>query len=164
MPESLSKKIVHDVFGVDGLTSLNTSVAFSKKSKEIEEQYKNVGPYLTEKLLPSIKEYVHAIHKSDDRVPINWKNNHCESMNHILKLNANWKPSKLPDLINMLQKEILHQESLVRGALYGHGDFELSPAVRCLQISLLSYKQKTEHEKATLYRKFLKFRRKRKRT
>ena len=47
MPESQSKTIVQDIFGVDGLTSLDTSVAFSKKSREIEEQYKNVGPYLT---------------------------------------------------------------------------------------------------------------------
>ena len=119
-------------------------MAFSQKSNEIGQKYSNVGPYLTEKLIPSIKDYVHNIRATDDRVPINWKNNHCESMNHILKLNLNWKPSKLPDLVDMLQKEILHQESLVRGALYGHGDFELAPDARCLQITLNKYREKSE--------------------
>jgi hypothetical protein len=51
-----------------------------------------------------------------------WKNNSCESINHILKLNQDWKPEKLPELINKIHKEIVLQESLVNGALYGHGD------------------------------------------
>ena len=59
----------------------------------------------------------------------NGKNNSCESINHILKLNQDWKPEKLPELINKIHKEIVLQESLVNGALYGHDDYELNSSV-----------------------------------
>jgi hypothetical protein len=45
--------------------------------------------------------------------PLQWKNNSCESINHILKLNQDWKPEELPELINKIHKEIVLQESLV---------------------------------------------------
>ena len=48
-------------------------------------------------LIPSIKEYVHEVSKNDQRIQINWKNNNFEAMDHILKLNLNWKPSKIPN-------------------------------------------------------------------
>ena len=67
----------------------------------------------------------------NERIPINWKNNNCEAMNHILKLNLDWKPAKIPDLVKMLEKEINLQESLTRGALYGTGNFELSHDALC---------------------------------
>jgi hypothetical protein len=41
-------------------------------------------------------------------------------------VNQDWKPEKLPELINKIHKEIVLQESLVNGALYGHGDYELN--------------------------------------
>ena len=158
IPKKNSKEIVNEIFGPDGLTELNTSVAFAEKSAEIERKYKEkIGTYLTDKLLPSIKEYIFEVSKNDDRIPLNWKNNNCEAMNHILKLNLNWKPATIPDLIEMLKKEILLQEALTRGALYGHGDYELANEAVCLKISLSSWQQKTEQEKALLYKKFLNF-------
>jgi hypothetical protein len=41
-------------------------------------------------------------------------------------LNQDWKPENLPELINKIHKEIVLQESLVNGALYGHDDYELN--------------------------------------
>ena len=38
--------------------------------------------------------------ESQSRIPLQWNNNSCESINHILKLNRDWKPEKLPELIN----------------------------------------------------------------
>ena len=95
MPDKESKQIGNEIFGPDGLISLDTTVSFAEKACDLEQNYKDkVGPYLTEKLIPTIKEHVFKIYKSDTRLPLNWKNNHCEAMNHILKLNLNWKPAK----------------------------------------------------------------------
>ena len=103
MPDKESKQIGNEIFGPDGLISLDTTVSFAEKACDLERNYKDkVGPYLTEKLIPTIKEHVFKIYKSDTRLPLNWKNNHCEAMNHILKLNLNWKPAKIPELIKML--------------------------------------------------------------
>ena len=84
-----------------------------------------------------------------------WKNNNCESLNHILKLNQDWKPEKLPELITKIHQEIKLQESLVNGALYGHGDFELSQSVKHLQCTKVIWQMKTEKEKASLLQQFL---------
>ena len=93
--------------------------------------------------------------KTESRIPLQWKNNNCESINHILKLNQDWKPEKLPELINKIHKEIKLQESLVNGALYGHGDFELSSSVSHFQCTKALWQIKSEKEKAFALQKFL---------
>ena len=143
MPEKSSKQIVGEIFGLDGLTSLDTSVSFAKKASEIERRFgEKVGSYLKNKLILTIREHVEIL-KTDKRIPINWKNNHCEAMNHILKLNLNWKPAKIPDLIKMLVKEISLQEALTRGA--------------CLRVPQSVWQQKKDSEKKLLYQNFLSF-------
>ena len=76
-------------------------------------------------------------------------------MNHILKLNQDWKPEKLPELVHKIHKEYKLQESLVNGALYGHGDFELSSPLSHLQYSTITWQSKSEKEKAVALKKFL---------
>ncbi|CAG2227674.1 unnamed protein product [Mytilus edulis] len=125
-----AKQILSDLFGDNGLIEADTTVDFSTKVTDIERKYEDlVGPYLTQKVIPTIRDYVYNARKTESRIPLQWKNNNCESINHILKLNQDWKPEKLPELINKIHKEIKLQESLVNGALYGHGDFELSSSV-----------------------------------
>ena len=59
MPEKQSAKIVEEIFGIGGLTSLDTAVSFADKALEIERKYgEKCGTYLTEKLLPTIKSHV----------------------------------------------------------------------------------------------------------
>ena len=106
MPEKQSAKIVEEIFGTGGLTSLDTSVSFVDKALEIERKYgEKCGTYRTENLLLAVKSHVFDMTKNDSRIPLNLKNNHCEAMNHILKFNLKWKPAKMPDLVKMLQKE-----------------------------------------------------------
>jgi hypothetical protein len=91
-------------------------VEFTKQVNIIESKYQamiHVGPYLTNKVIPTIKKYVYNARKSESRIPLQWKNNSCKSINHILKLNQDFKPEKLPELINKIHKEIVLQESLV---------------------------------------------------
>ena len=70
--------------------------------------------------------------------------NSIANKNLNLKLNLNWKPAKIPDLIKMLEKEVSLQESLTRGALYGTGNFELSTEAACLRVpqSVLAAKER----------------------
>jgi hypothetical protein len=55
---------------------------------------------------------VYRARKTDSRIPLQWKNNNCEAMHHIFKLNQDWKPEKLPELVDKIQKEIKLQENL----------------------------------------------------
>ena len=55
----------------------------------------------------------------------NWTNNNCESLNHIMKLDADWKVISTPILIKMLHDmTLLHFKDLKR-ALYGEGNYRL---------------------------------------
>ena len=74
MREKSSKQIVGEMFGSDGLTSLDTSVSFAEKASEIERRFgEKVGSFLTDKLIPIIREHVVEILKTDERIPVYWK-------------------------------------------------------------------------------------------
>ena len=53
-----------DIFGENGLISADTTVELTSKISEIERKYTNsVGPYILEKVIPTIKEYIYNIRK-----------------------------------------------------------------------------------------------------
>ena len=52
------------------------TVDFTEKVTEVERKYEDlIGSYLTEKIIPTIKEYVYRARKTDSRIPLQWKNN-----------------------------------------------------------------------------------------
>ena len=120
MPDKKSAKIVEEIFGPDGLTSLDTSVSFSeKKLRKLNENTEKILDHtLHKKLIPTIKCHVFDISKSDKRIPLNWENNHCEARNHILKLNLNWKLAKIPGLVKMLKKKFVSVGFDARSSLW----------------------------------------------
>ena len=154
----LPSKQFQRFFGENGLIEADTTVDFTKLVTNIESKYEaSVGAYLTDKIIPTVREYVYSARKLAPKIPLQWKNNSCESINHILKLNQNWAPEKLPELINKIHKEIILQENLVKGALYGHGDFELNNVVCHMQCTKIIWQNKSQKEKGTLLQKFLLF-------
>jgi hypothetical protein len=158
MNEKATKQIVSEIFGENGLIEADTTVDFTKLVTNIESKYEaSVGAYLTDKIIPTVREYVYSARKLAPKIPLQWKNNSCESINHILKLNQNWAPEKLPELINKIHKEIILQENLVKGALYGHVDFELNNVVCHMQCTKIIWQNKSQKEKDTLLQKFLSF-------
>jgi hypothetical protein len=97
-----------DIFGPNGPLNAKDIVDFEAKMADLGAPYELQLPsfclYFRDRLVPLLvlRHYVVAPHLSKNSVPMNWKNNSCEAMNHIMKLNINWRPSKLPDLINHL--------------------------------------------------------------
>ena len=100
MNEKATKQVyvVDEIFDDNGLIEADETVEFTKQVNIIESKYQAmIGPYLTNKVIPTNKEYVYNARMSESRIPLQWKNNSCESINHILKLNQDWKPDKLHD-------------------------------------------------------------------
>jgi hypothetical protein len=88
MNEKATKQVVDEIFGDNGLIEADTTVVFTKQVNIIESKYQAIiGPYLTNKVIPTIKKYVYNARKSESRIPLQWKNNSCESINHISKWN-----------------------------------------------------------------------------
>ena len=82
---------------------------------------RNFVNYFKNKLQPSMS----MVPTRKSNVSTNWTDNNCESLNHILKLDVNWKVKSAPDLINMLHEmTMLHFKDFKR-ALYGEGNYRL---------------------------------------
>ena len=86
--------------------------------------YPMFASYFRKQIKPALKDYVvHAAHLKD--VEPNWTNNNCESLNHIMKLDAKWKPGNTPQMIILLHDIVaLHFKDFQR-ALYGSGNYRL---------------------------------------
>ena len=88
------------------LNYMQSKVGVPQKVIEKAYVYLKFVNYFKNRLQPSIKNNAPT---RKFNVTANWTNNNCESLNHITKLDANWKVKCTPDLINML-----HEMGVVR--------------------------------------------------
>jgi hypothetical protein len=77
-------------------------------------------------------------------------------MNHVIKLSANWKTMKLPDLVDRLYKIVMLQQVDCRRSLYGQGNYEWAPWMVKLHVQYVQWTQKTKEGKEKLYKLFQK--------
>ncbi|CAB4010095.1 hypothetical protein DIZ80_08245 [Paramuricea clavata] len=157
--DKVRKQVVSDIFGKHGLTSFNEVKKFELKLMKLSDKYLKYLPSFEEyfrKTAQKIRSGVLQPRIENKWLPINWKNNSCESMNHIIKLSANWKTMKLPDLIERLYKIVKLQQAECRRALYGQGNYELAPWMSKCKIQYVHWTQKTKEEKEALFAKFMK--------
>lgn len=154
-----TKEVMNDIFGDNGLLAVDDEYEFTLLSFELEEKYCSRMPNFFpcfKKLRGTLLEYVFLPTKKNKSVPITWKNNSCESMNHILKVACDWKVQKIPDLEEKLYKIIQLQYADVRRALYGIGNYVVPPWMPEFKISQANWAAKTKAEKETWFIKFLK--------
>ena len=75
-------------------------------------------------VVPTLKTYV-TMPLNENAIPLQWTNNNCESLNHIMKLDADWKIGKTFEVIELLYEITeLHFKDF-RRALYGSGHYRL---------------------------------------
>ncbi|OWF48803.1 hypothetical protein KP79_PYT25839 [Mizuhopecten yessoensis] len=90
-------------------------------------------------------------------IPKDWKNNNCESMNHIIKLLGDSKISKVPELIQRLDTILQLQYSDVRRSLHGTVDYELAAHAQHFKLSTVVWRKLSTFDKARKVDKFLKY-------
>ena len=112
------KKVLKDIFGENGLASCTKETDFDVEAIKLADEYSililtfvKYFNLITEK----IRHGILLPRKENKWIPIDWKNNSCESMNHIIKLSANWKSMKIPDLIERLYKIVRGYNKWIRG-------------------------------------------------
>ena len=115
------KAVMSDIFGDNGLLAADDEYEFSLVTFELEEKYRSCMPNFLlyfKKLNSTLLEYVFLPSKKNKSIPITWKNNSCESMNHILNLTCYWKVQKIPNLVEKIYKIVQLQYADVRRALW----------------------------------------------
>ena len=104
----------------------NKSVIFDevvKGVRKVSKNYPKFLEYFEKHVKPAFESYVFT--PSHEKAIRKWTNNNCESLNHILKLDAKWRTSKTPELIELIhQVTVLHFRDF-RRALYGEGNYRL---------------------------------------
>ena len=150
-------RITEKIFGDDGLSTADDSALFEKRNQEVTKEAKNYPKfvnYFTKKVVPNLKTYVNGL---ASKVPSNWTNNNCESLNHIMKLDAKWKCGSTTRLIELLHDIVkLHYRDF-RRALYGSGNYRLvKNQKKRFGISKEKWQELTELERTAKFRSFLK--------
>ena len=161
------KEIEDDIFGSAGLLAMDDEFEYEMRVLQVNDKYlvnmPELLPYF-QKLTRLALKYLFLPAKKNKSVPITWKNNSCESMNHILKLACNWRSQKQPELVDIIFKIVRLQYADIKRAIYGMGNYELTPWMEKLKVSQVHWSAKSEEDKEQHFQKFLKGATKKKRT
>ena len=159
VPQKVRQRIADKIFGDDGLSSADDSAVFDKRSSAALKEAKQFPifvSYFNKKLSPVLKNYVMnpvILHN----IARNWTNNNCESLNHIMKLDARWKTGNTSRMIELLHEMVMLHFRDFRRALYGNGNYRLvSKQKKRFGISKDNWRKLGEDSRAEKFRKFLK--------
>ena len=152
-----TKTIVNSMFGKNGLISSADDVSFDLRVLEIDGQIAKKIPEFKDYFQKSAELIKKFVWKPGNEQSGLWMNNACESMNHIIKLAANWKSLKLPQLVERLHDIVRLQYKDMRRALHGQGNYALAACARKLVVSNVVWEAKSEKEKNELFMKLLRF-------
>ena len=128
VPQKERKIITRKIFGEGGILNANDTAEIDAKAKVVLKDSVMIYPkfvtYFKDKLKPTLEAFVNDPARKI-KPTTSWTNNNCESLNHIMKLDADWKVHTTPALINLLHEMTqLHFKGL-RRSLYGEGNYRL---------------------------------------
>ena len=130
LSESERRRVVQDIFGVNGVITVTDEHLFDARLNDITARVNTASgntkfsKYFDSTLRDSVRNGL-VVPALKACINPNWTNNQCESANHKLKSEMEWKKLKLPVLVRKLRK-ISHsqQQDLIR-AMSGAGNWYL---------------------------------------
>jgi hypothetical protein len=147
--------VIEDIFGVYGLVSANDTVDFNMKSDNLCNTHPVFSDWYNKHLKKNrLLQHVNRPSWNNSRLTL-WTNNNCEIMNHRFKLETDWKPQHLPELINTIHGIVKVDFADLQRALYGMGNFELHEHFKRHYMQYYLYGSKTSDEKGQLFNRLL---------
>ena len=145
LDEANRERLVNYIFGPHGLLTASDDDSFSERLAHVKQHARSViGSTRFDKYLDGISQGIRiGIFRPmlSGLVCEKWTNNNSESMNNVLKSALKWKTRKLPDLIDELQLVISTQAKQIERAIYGAGDYCLTPACSHYQVNATDWAQ-----------------------
>ena len=111
--------------------------------------------YMQSRILPKISENVRIVWENAWLGKHSWTNNNCESVNNLLKLDLNWKPARLTDLVSHIYDLVRLQYEDVRRAMFGQGDFQLAPQFARHYVPLSQWTSLSAEKQCCLFDNFI---------
>ena len=135
------------------------SSQFDQTQLELRSEIsKNIPEFLNyyDDITSKIRKYLFDPTREHKWIPIDWKNNQSESFNHLLKIDINWEPKRVIDLVRTLEKIQVSQYNDLKRAVHEEGNFVLAfHMAKKFLISNQNFYKKNEKEKEKIYNKFL---------
>ena len=158
VPQKERKVISKLLFADNGIANADTSFTFNSKSTDFLgkiSKYPKLSQYFRTRLQPNLEVYVNAPNRESLHSGL-WTNNNCESINHIIKMEADWKSMKTPELIHLLHQVTLLHFKDVRRSLYGSGNYSIAGAFKKYSIKRECWGTFDEEMKCKVFSDFLK--------
>lgn len=159
VPGTDRNSIVDRIFGEHGLAVAEDSVIYCEREGELLTACSKLSDklvtHMTKTVLPAVHNFVFKPKQQHSWLDSLWMNNRSESMNHVLKIEIDWKPQRIHELIDHLFRTVKLQISDLRRALYGHGNFALWSPFTKFSVVYAIWHMKSEDEKSKLFNNFL---------
>jgi len=159
--QSVRTRLVDMLFSDHGLLGANDSVAFQQQATTVAAEFQAVSATLADHfskhIEPSLRQFVFEPRLSNQWVRRRWTNNGCESINHILKLAIDWRPRRMPDLVDCLYKVVDMQMADLRRALHSHGNYTVAAAFSRFVLTIDQWNDMQPSERDSHFQAFLSF-------
>ena len=152
------KIVIKEIFKQGGLVESKSERDFNKKVAQLKQKYKEECPKFAEYFVNVKNRIKKGICRPvwQKSCVLGFKNNSCESMNHIVKHVLNWKkvlPHKL--IIETLEMS-KNQWKEVKAALFDEGNFQLTECAKKFKYSWNAWTEKSQEDQDKIYNKFIK--------
>ena len=115
------------IFGEEGILNSTDTFQFEERCSQLltNANTPDFNNYFKRTLKPKLGLNYKNLGREGLNAANRWTNNNAESINNIMKLDANWKPHSTPALINLLADMIKPQQLDLKRALYNSGNYRL---------------------------------------
>ena len=152
--------LLNKIFGEDGIINADDTVCFEEKCEEVEAASQSVSQPFLRYFKKRVKDNLNRKRKEPElisRADKQWTNNNCESLNHVLKQNIEWKSKPLLDLIEAIYELVEVQFKDRRRSLVGTGQFKMADTHKQFAVNRSVWAGKTPDEKEKNYKRFRSF-------
>ncbi len=151
--DRVRNEILRAIFGENGLSTADSEALFEVRQQVIEEICAEKAPeflsYFKDTIVPKL-------HLNMVLGYPNWMNNNSESLNHVMKIEVNWEPQPLLNMITMLEKLIKVTYEDVERSLYGMGNYRLAPEFAKFYRKRTTWANMSKDQQSKLKARFLK--------
>jgi len=159
VPSAIRAKVLTLLFECDGISeSANAEQQDDRTAallQLIRQHNIDAVDYLQNRVLPKVYNNNRLKWEEQWLGQAQWTNNNCESMNHTLKVEVDWKPKRVTDLTDHLRSVVSQQYSELRRALAGLGDLQLKPEFGRHLTAQVRWNSMTEETKDKAFAKFM---------
>jgi len=154
VPLAVRESLLSLLFAPDGLSGSGDEVGIDNKTAEIMQfiRQNNIDAvdYIRNRIITKIVSNCKLRWEESCLGREHWTNNNCESINHVLKMDLDWKPARVTDLVDRLRDLVRLQ--FVDCSV---GEFQVAPILVRYVVPQSAWATMSEEQRSKLVEKFL---------